>query len=390
MWRTCSGQQRVGAGDEAGREDEMMSDDVAGGKRRKTGLMGGGWLRLALTVPLCAALFALIALSQEPGGGDKMADKPKADVQTKKSLLTFAANANAFRQVAAADPDRAVKTFGNAEFRKKWAGDAAGLFKSKAEKNILRDVFSGAVVLVGRSSADRAVGCLYSPWLDAVVLLGMEIDKSGKLSMIDYRLVAGESWRNEKGVDAAKIMSLYTTGGPLVDVLADHYHETVKVFNENYPLEGEYRIVPDSLKDRIGDTVEEATPMLARRACRLQMYRNYFSEGNFELIKSVRTLRGLLKEGDQAKLSAFLSPRQDAEMLKTICILPPDLRDGVATVYFTEDKKMAVIALVDSASPRWVFVAEVKKDAAARNIHIDALDLEMSAKLVAARKGGAK
>lgn len=352
------------------------------GGRKTVGMVAAA----ALALVLCAGVLVPGAFSQ----GAAAKPKTEAEMKSQKTLIAFATYANAFRRVASADPDKAVTTFGNAGFKAKWTADAGKLFKSKAQKNILKDIFSASVVLVGRASATEAVAGLYSPWLDAVVLLGMNVGKDGKVHMTDYRFVAGESWRNEKNVDAAKVASLYTIKDPLIDVLIDRYHRTVSVFNENYPLEAPYKLVPDRLESRIGTTTEESTPMLARRVCRLNMYQSYFSKGNLGLIKSVRVLRQEIKAGDQARLRAFLSPKQDAEMLKTICTLPVDLRDGVVTTYYAADKEAAVIALVDEASPRWVFVAEVTKGAAERNIHLDVLDLETSTELVAAKKGGAR
>lgn len=359
----------------------------AGAKYRKR-----GWVRWATVSAVCVGLLALAhtAIGQEDGKAVRTVESTKKDRSFEKAAITFIGHANAFRLLAAGNLDKAIEVFGSEKFKAKWALDGAKRFKTKAEKNILRDTFAGSAVMMGRVELDRAVACFYSPWMDAVVLLGLVRGKDGMARADDYRLVAGESWRNEQDVTAEKIVSLYEIKEPLIMALIARYSKTAAVFDKHYPLRGKYQLVPDDLKERIGSTADAMVPMVARRVCRLHMYQNYGTKPNANLVQSVKALSKEVKDGDEAKLKAYLNGKQNAKMLQAVCRLPAEMRADLKPMYFAQSKEKAVVALVNPASPRWVIVAELIKSATARNAQLDLLDLNASAKLVSIAKGGAE
>ncbi|MCK5849295.1 MAG: hypothetical protein KAH23_00165 [Kiritimatiellae bacterium] len=345
---------------------------------------------VCMMLVLCGVIFGQIGLGDDAErSAGKMDKQAKPPTEEQKMLLRYVAFANAYRVLGSADPDKANDKFGTKKFKKSWTEDAGKIFNNKTEKTMLRDFFSSSVVLVGRASKKKAVACFYSPWLDTLLLVGMRHDDSDVM-LEEYRFVAGESWREEKVTTGEQLLSLYIGSEPLVLALAKRYDKTVSIFNANYPLDDWYRFIPRKVRKRIGTTGEEAAPMLARRFCRVKMYRNYFSKEKRAVMLAVRELQERLKKGDPTELKKFLSAKQDQEMLKTICMLPSDLRGGVATVYFAESGDSGIVALVGENYPRWIFVLEMANIRSKKPevTNIDVMDLEISSKLMKAEKGG--
>ena len=154
-------------------------------------------------------------------------------------------------------------------------------------------------------------------------------------------------------------------------------------------MQAPFVFLPEELKQEIGATREELAPIKGRMLYRAQMFRNLFEKENRDYVQVAKELRSRLPAGNEASLRAYLSPKQNAEMLETICRMPGLLRRNLAPNYFVRNPSAggSIMALVNSEMPRWVFAVQVldQGGAAKPAVSIEAMDLEASKKIVAAQ-----
>ncbi len=318
---------------------------------------------------------------QKPRGLSSSADVTPAQMQ---EIFMLAAQMNIFRLSAGAMANRAVEVWAIKEFQEKWKNEVVSVFPDEASMDQLRDFFSSAVVLFGRSSGGSAVCAFYSPWSDAIFLVTLKAGQK-HASLMDFRFISGESWRGEPVVTEGGL-KLYSLKEPLIIALARQYSKTIEIFDELYPPTGEFIFLPDAMKSRIGSTADELGKITKRTSYRMGMIKRLFAKENLPVIYVIKNLRALLPAGDIKKLSAYLSPRQNKEMLETICSMPAGLRQNLSPNYFVQNKSNGsfLVALVNAEIPRWVFAVQIieKGEGVAPEVTIEAMDLQISAKIL--------
>jgi hypothetical protein len=339
------------------------------------------WLALTLALPV-TVMAQSTSTPANPSASPTNSIDPKM-----KSMLTLAAQMNVFRLSAGFNATRAVDVWANDNFKSKWGREVMPLFPLDQDQQQLHDFFSSAVVLLGRTGDDgRGVAAFYNPWQDGLLLLAVGPGTEHPV-LEDFCFIAGETWRQETVKTGEDILALYQLKEPLTITLARKYAATVDKFNRLYPLNDPFIFLPDEAKAGVGRTSVELAPIRGRMLYRAKMFRALFEKDNLNVVRAAKELRTLLPAGDEGKLLAYLSPKQNGEMLHTICQMPPLLRHNLAPNYFVKNPATggSIMALVNSEMPRWVFTVQVLggDTNAAPAVTIEILDLETSAKITA-------
>jgi hypothetical protein len=300
-----------------------------------------------------------------------------------------AAQLNIFRLSAGFDVNRAMEVWADKNFQAKWQKEIALLFPGKADRQQLHDFFSSAVVLMGRAEAGRAVVTYYNPWLDGLLLIAVESGKEHPV-LTDFCFISGESWRGEKPQTGEDLLALYMLKEPLTITLARKYSQTVAKFNRLYPPTGAFVFLPDEVKQCVGPAGQDLAPIKGRMLYRAKMFQLLFAKENHTAVVVTKDLRHLLAEGDVKKLLAYLAPKQNLDMLQTICMMPAALRRNLAPNYFVNNRSAggSIMALVNSEMPRWFFAVQVlnRGSGAKPEVTIETMDLESSSIIMAKLK----
>lgn len=348
---------------------------------------------LLLASALSQAVHGQQASPPAASPGDSVSGSSKSAVGNARMKPAFllAAEMNTFRLSAGAMTDRALQVWASPEFQAKWSKEVLPLFPEPGSKQQLHDFFSSAVVLLGRATNGSGVAGFYNPWQDGLLLLAAIPGKDHPL-LTDYCFIAGETWRGEKVSTGEDLLALYALKEPLTIALARRYAATIEKFSRLYPVEAPFDFLPDELKQQIGPTREELAPIKARMVYRAQMFRRLFEKENQDVVQVAKEMRALLAAGNEASLRAYASPKQNAEMLETICRMPALLRRKLAPNYFVRNSSAAgsILGLVNSEMPRWVFTVQILDQGAEvkPTVSIEAIDLEASKKIVAMVKEG--
>lgn len=342
-------------------------------------------MKISLTILLLVSGMALSSPAQPATPATSSASKTNSFDPKMKSMLTLAAQINVFRLSAGYKTSKAIEVWASTQFQVKWAQEVEPLFAGSGDQQQLQDFFSSAVVLLGRTGDDgRGVAAFYNPWQDGLLLLAVGPGTEHPV-LEDFCFIAGETWRQETVKTGEDILALYQLKEPLTITLARKYAATVDKFNRLYPLNDPFTFLPAEAKAGVGRTSEELAPIRGRMLYRAKMFRALFEKDNLNVVRAAKELRTLLPAGDEGKLLAYLSPKQNGEMLHTICQMPPLLRHNLAPNYFVKNPATggSLMALVNSEMPRWVFAVQILGgDAnAAPAVTIEDLDLETSAKI---------
>jgi len=306
----------------------------------------------------------------------------KPPTEHNKAILRLTAAATVFRTAASESGglDRILNKWGSAAFKAKWEKDVGTLF-SKEERIEWADFFSSAVVWVGGVKGNRGIVGFYNPWADGVFLVLIEAgEKYTQLN--DFAVVSGESLRGgaAKNAPPEASLSLYPVKEPLMIALARLYGPTAAQFAKLYPLEGgDAALLPPILALRLDKPAAETLMIKARLLLRMQMFKNYLAEPNRDWVKAVAGVKKALRTGDEKTVLAELAANQDADLVKTVCMLPKQVLAELAPNYFFLAKDGALAGFVNPQAPRWVvavtFRGEAKDKKTAR---IELLDLELS------------
>ncbi|MEI8039857.1 MAG: hypothetical protein WCL11_00525 [Verrucomicrobiota bacterium] len=307
-----------------------------------------------------------------------------------KSMLTQAAQMDVFRLSAGFNASRAIEVWASTKFHAKWKQEVLPFFAGSGDQQQLHDFFSSAVVLLGRASSERSVACFYNPWLDGLLLLSVGPGK-GRALLEDFCLVSGESWRGESVTTGEDVLALYALKQPLTVTLAHKYAKTIDTFNRLYPPDGPFEFLPDVVKNKVTRTSKEIEPIKGRMLYRANMFKTLFEKRSSSDINIARDLRQMLKDGNEVMLAAYLSPKQDRQMLHTLCQIPPLMRDNLAPNYYVRNPLAggAIMAMLNSKTPRWLFVIQILGQGHDQkpSVSIEAMDLEASGGIVAKLKG---
>lgn len=311
-----------------------------------------------------------------------------------KGLLTFASKMNIFRLSAGALIDRSIEVWANKEFQEKWQREVVPMFSKesnftllpeKTEKVMLQDFFSSAIVFVGRADKEKAVVLFYNPWVDGLLFVSTQ-DAADKPILTDFRFVSGESWREEIPQAVNDPLDLYSPKEPLTIALARKYNVTVSKFNTLYPLQAPFIFIPTEISSSIGSAEEELSRIKKRMLYRMNMFTQLFTNENKAFLKVARDLRLLLMAADCNKLKEYLSSGQNPKMLETICIMPAALRHNLSPNYFIKNESTlsSLIALVNSETPRWFFVAKIidKPSPEKPEVTIEVMDFETASQVI--------
>ena len=305
----------------------------------------------------------------------------------------LASEMNVFRLSAGAMTVRALDVWASPEFLVKWIKEVWPLFPKPEDRRQVEDFFSSAVVLLGRTANGSGVAGFYSPWQDGLLLIAATPGKEHPL-LTDFCFIAGETWRGEKVATGEDLLALYALKEPLTIALSRHYAATIEKFNRLYPVQAQFVFLPEELKRELGPTSEELAPIKGRMLYRAQMFRKLFEKENRAAVQVAKELRSLLAAGDLEKLRAYLSPKQNAEMLDTVCKMPVVLRRNLAPNYFVRNPSAggSIMALVNSEMPRWIFAVQILDKTAGEKpgVTIEALDLGSSALVINEAKNNSK
>ena len=291
-------------------------------------------------------------------------------------LNSAATSLDNFRMAAAGDVDSAISKWGSSSFTEKWKQEMGPLFTNAAAKNLLMDFFSSAVVVQGEKIENQTIRtALYNPWVDEVMLV--KVKSNGlKVTLDDFCLIAGETWRNEKIDPSLDLLKLYTSRRPLAVKLVElcEQSKTNFMLELNKP-EPDSRFIPDSLKTRIGTTLEEWRPGVARLLFRSQMFQALFAPQNKAVDQTASDLIKRLKVGDAASLREYLSPSQDEKALDIICGLPKSVRARFCPNYFAGGPKESIVCLVNPSYPTIFILVQFKLEGAQPDIRIEMVPL---------------
>jgi len=330
-----------------------------------------------------AAVTALMLVSHFATQG--LATGANADRSFDKRLIEYSIVANTFRLEAARSPDAAIARWGSPAFQKAWARDMK-LFKDPKYVPLLKDFFITAIIFEGNVQEGSVVAAFYNPWLDGILLV--EMRKTSEIKLEDFRIVAGESWRRETVTTGKDLLKLYALKETLLLALARNYSPTANLFSQYYPMQGKGSFLPPEISSRIGLADEELRPIVARMLYRTKMFAALVSAQKNSFLAIAKELSKKLGQGNEEDLRAYLSPKQDATMLKSICMLPAASRQQFGPVYFGEDASAVILGMVNPVNPRWILAAQILKDGKnTRPTRIEIFDLDASGKLLKLRQG---
>jgi hypothetical protein len=331
----------------------------------------GKWGLTFLTVWTSLAC-TLSAAAQATAGGTA---KPTAE-QVGIGVMA-GMTANMFRLHAAVDVDAAVAKWGNEAFRQKWEAEVNALF-SRPERFELHDFFSSAVVWVGGCKGAQSVTGFYSPWVDGLLVLAMDQTAEKMPVLTDFAFISGESLRGVEDLSPEQALALYDLKEPLIVAVSRYYAPSAELFSALYPPTGEPVLLPAALKARVDSQAGELMLLKARMIVRMKMFRDYLDKANHGWMVQSGVLMHALKAGDKEKLMAFLSERQPAALVESVCQLDPSIRKDFGPVYFARASEGVIVGYVNPSAPRWLLEATFQgKKPAPRSARIELLDLEL-------------
>ena len=338
----------------------------------------------ALLIVVC-----VLSVMSNNGWAESQVGTTNMNEDAKAAIFNLAAQMNVFRLSAGFDVDRAIQVWATKTFSERWNQEVAVGFKESGAKNQLRDFFSSAVVMIGRCQEGKAVVLFYNPWADGLLLLAVEPGKE-RPSIVDFQFMAGESWRKESPKIAGDFLSLYTAKEPLLVALARRYAAVEQRFNAEYPVKESFGFLPPAVKADAGKNAEELPPIVIRLAYRQRMFAVLMSKDNQDTIKVIHDLRKIFAAANTQGLIDFLSPKQNAEMLQNVSLLPAMMVKNMSPNYFTKaaDGNSSLIGLVNADMPRWFLTVRISKGETAKpDVTLEVFDLELSSTILQAKGG---
>lgn len=304
------------------------------------------------------------------------------DFELQKMTLRFANATNTFRLDAAGDLAEALKTWTAIPVQERWEKEVTPYFEGQ-EVHWL-DFFSSAIILIGRVQANQAVIGFYNPWIDGMVLTGWTCTGDATITMEEFAIVSGESWRGA-AIDETCLLSEWERAtSRLPNALKGTYTRTIQIFNEEYALAAPYQLLSEAIGERLQGPEIELTPLKYRMINRMAMFRDYLDpeaqtpEAAEVLVAVKRAMEVLSQDDPEVLMTAVVAEHQDKELVETIFTLPLDLREELAPNFLLHRPEGAITALVDPAHPRWfILVSFLVKDGEVRIDSMEPYDFEV-------------
>ncbi|MEI6190957.1 MAG: ankyrin repeat domain-containing protein [bacterium] len=312
------------------------------------------------------------------------------DQKTVNTLSKLTKDTNSFRLSAAINVDNGISSWTEKSAYDKWSTEIVPkLFETTPEKNMLRDFFSGAMVMTYNSvSQDSNIVLLYSPWADCILLLKMKFSND-KNTISDYVFVAGETWRNEKLETPEEALKFYGSDSVLDKDLVNLVSSVKKIFVDEYVNKNETKLISDGIKNGVASALEELRPPVIRLLYREQMYVNYLATSTKPLVQAANKLVDLVVAGDRNGLKSYLAPNQNQDFLNAILNLTPELRKNlVGPVYFSGNPKNGIVAFINPEYPESVLITRVIiKDGGKSDVTVFLIPLSESDKIASIMSG---
>ncbi len=338
-------------------------------------------LRLSLVSFLCTVLWGPVMAIERT----KPNDKVPADPVLRRKVLRFAAAADRFRLLASEDLSRAVNLSGDKQFTDKWRELISPYFQK--EDHQWTDFFSGAVILLGRCEDARLVVAFYNPWIDALLLTEWEAWVSDH-KMSNFWLFIGESWRGEK-LDAATgdIPPWETRKEPAADAVSRYYAQTVEVFNEAYPIAGDYIALPETIAGRLEkNQLAELGVIKARMIHRLRLCQGVLSSEHGEKLKSEIDKTRIALVGTLSDFSDSTGPSQDTFVAESIFKMPIEFRTGLVPVFLLIKDQRGLVIFQNPRLPRWFVTADLNLMSNGGLSSVGLYEFELAAKILQAQE----
>ena len=286
-----------------------------------------------------------------------------------------------FHRMAIGEPELAAEKFFEDRCFRRWKQRMELL-----EKPMLVDFFVGAMEITGSYDRTSAVSAIYNPFWDTILLLELKLPEMGGLgSVTKFAMLAGETFRGE--TPAKYPFMTVVSKDPLFIGLAIVFKKTADHFDKTFPQ----KATPSLGEFAISNLEDEMKLIGLRAAMRLKFMGKMLK--NHDDLKIMKSMQIILQHGtrdDFRKL--FAEARDNNEHIRSIMLLPDDVREQFVIYSYYELKDETVFIYLPLFTPRLIAIVQCPKEQSASPT-LEIYDLNNSAAImeaVAKMKGDGK
>ena len=281
------------------------------------------FLRAGMTVGVGLVLLWGSVLANRSHAED---NKAHSDDHVRAVLRAILRDADRFRLEAASNAKDAVARHGIEGFPEKWAENVEPHFRGEEWR--LTHFLAYSVILVGRADPPKCVVAFYNPWVDGLLLTAWRDRPADGWKATDFTFCLGEALRGEK-TDDPTCPAWMKSGKPIARSVIEVCRGTVSAFQKHFPWAGpfEYPVIKAPIVFHT-----ELSTLKARMKFSLAYLseRAMTPERREGLDQRLREAMPVLARGDKGAILALTSKDQDPYVAETICLLPPNIREGFA------------------------------------------------------------
>lgn len=289
-----------------------------------------------------------------------------------------------FRQTAVGDPEAAVQRTFEDRCQRRWNLRVNNAFT----KATLVDFFVGSAPVIGSFNQNHAVGALYNPFWDTLLLLETNLDGQ-KAAIAKFAFVTGETFRGEKkkAPDHPYRHPTVISIRPLPVELASAFSKTVARFDKLFPPRGE-----PSLGDFALIPFDDELPLITER---FQLLTTLFYAVATKAPKEYKFLQeilAILQKGDRGMLFSSFNKVLYDRPVRSLLTLPRELRRQLVPYVILPNDKVTICAFIPLFNPTITVVITAPRDRK-QTVGIEVLNLNDSEdylKLYKLEKGGNK
>lgn len=297
----------------------------------------------------------------------------------KRYAVELTLTANRFRLKAAGKATEAISQFGTRECARLWDTDVKPLFTSIDME--LGDFFSNAVLLIGRIDGFRAVVAFYNPWSDGLCLTEWG-RQSSKLEIRQTLFLTGETWRGELSDPNEHYLPKWQRSGEtLARALMDPYTETTRLFDRDYPIDGEFLLFPERLQGiQSEDGQRDQLGVLrSRLEFRMVMFKEFLeapAESDTGLLRRTAvSINRMISSGKKDELEALVKGRQSQAMMDGLFNASESVRSRLSYNCMMLQGNRGIVTMVNPLYPQWFVVLYIDIDVQDGQGLLDSLEM---------------
>ena len=293
-------------------------------------------------------------------------EKSEKSPEFREFAVNLALTTNQFRLKAAGKTSEAISQFGTPECVDLWNKDFKSMFDSKEME--LGDFFSNAILLIGRINNFHAVAAFYNPWSDGLCLTAWR-QENDKFRMIRLIFVSGESWRSEVlDPNSPPLPKWQQSGKTVARALLVPYTETVKLFDRDYPIDGEFQFLPHRLRKIVQkDKQEKEVHVLRRRmGFRMLMFKEFIQSTagteTYILKQKAVEIKNLIASGNREAVEAMIKGMQSPMMVDGLFNASASVRKRFSYNCMMLKGARGIVTMVNPELPQWFVILYIDLD----------------------------